>query len=104
MYLLREENHGELAVLENPYRAVEWLWREQWLDATTECYVPGKKYSIPLFERLGFDSPKKVNHRVPAPTQKALKLTRMQSRTDVNGSYTGQCKDGGKPVQDADDL
>ena len=62
MYLLRENNHGELAVVENPYRAVEWLWREQWLDATTECYIPGKKDFIPLFERLGFDSPKKVNH------------------------------------------
>lgn len=62
MYLLREDNHGELAVVENPYRAVEWLWKEHWLDATIECYVPGKKIFIPLFERLGFDSPKKVNH------------------------------------------
>ena len=62
MYLLREDNHGELAVVENPYRAVEWLWKEQWLDATTECYVPEKESFIPLFERLGFDSPKKVNH------------------------------------------
>lgn len=62
MYLLREDNYGELAVLENPYRAVEWLWREQWLDATTECYSSEKKDFIPLFERLGFDSPKKVNH------------------------------------------
>ena len=50
------------------------------------------------------ECPEKDVQHVPAPTQKALKLTRMQSRTDVNGSYTGQCKDGGKPVQDADDL
>lgn len=62
MYLLREDNHGELAVLENPYRAVEWLWKEHWLDAQTDCYVPEKEDSISLFERLGFDSPKKVNH------------------------------------------
>jgi hypothetical protein len=36
MYLLREDNHGELAVLENPYRAVEWLWKDHWLDAKTD--------------------------------------------------------------------
>lgn len=24
--------------------------------------------------------------------------------TDVLGSYTGQCRDGDRPVQDADDL
>lgn len=62
MYLLREDNHGELAVVENPYRAVEWLWKEQWLDATTECYVPEKEDSIPLFERLGYKSAKEVTH------------------------------------------
>ena len=28
----------------------------------------------------------------------------MRSRYDVNGSYTGTPSDGGKPVQDADDL
>lgn len=62
MYLLREDNHGELAVLENPYRAVEWLWKEHWLDAQTDYYDPEKEGFIPLFKKLGYDSPKKVNH------------------------------------------
>lgn len=35
-------------------------------------------------------------------TKKREKL--MQSSYDVNGSYTGTPQDGGKPVQDADDL
>ena len=48
--------------------------------------------------------PEKDVQHTPAPTQKALKLTKMKSFADVNGSYTGRCKDGGKPVQDADDL
>ena len=47
---------------------------------------------------------KKKNDRVPAPTEKALKLTKMKSATDVNGSYTGQPKKGEKPMQDVDDL
>jgi hypothetical protein len=32
------------------------------------------------------------------------KLTFEPSPTDPLGSYTGRPKDGGKPVQDADDL
>jgi hypothetical protein len=47
---------------------------------------------------------KKKTERVPAPTEKALKLTKMKSDTDVNGSYTGNPKKGERPVQDADDL
>ncbi len=46
---------------------------------------------------------KKSSERIPAPTKKALALTKMKSKTDWNGSYTGNPKDG-KPVQDADDL
>jgi hypothetical protein len=46
----------------------------------------------------------KNTQRIPAPTKKAMELTKMESKTDVNGSYTGRCEDGGKPVQDADDL
>ena len=42
--------------------------------------------------------------RVPAPTQRALGVFYPPSDTDVNGSYTGRCAGGGKPVQDADDL
>ena len=47
---------------------------------------------------------KKHTRAIPAPTKKAMELTKMKSKTDVNGSYTGSCEDGGKPVQDADDL
>lgn len=46
----------------------------------------------------------KSAQQTPAPTKKALELTKMGSETDFNGSYTGICKQGGKPVQDADDL
>ena len=28
----------------------------------------------------------------------------LRSQYDVNGSYTGTAADGGKPIQDADDL
>ena len=47
----------------------------------------------------------KTAERVPAPTQKALKLLKTKSKTDVLGSYTGKPMDkGDKPTQDADDL
>lgn len=39
----------------------------------------------------------------PKPTEKALALTEMGSKTDLNGSYTGK-PEHGIPVQDADDL
>ncbi len=43
--------------------------------------------------------------RIPAPTQKALKVLNEPSNTDVNGSYTGKPKNKKEvPVQDADDL
>lgn len=35
---------------------------------------------------------------------KARRKRAMRSPYDVNGSYTGTPADGGKPVQDADDL
>ena len=47
---------------------------------------------------------KKTAQRVPAPTKRALDVFTEPSKTDVNGSYTGNAKDGKKPVQDADDL
>ena len=42
--------------------------------------------------------------RVPAPTKRALDALDFKSNTDVLGSYTGNPKQGEKPVQDADDL
>ena len=49
---------------------------------------------------------KKTTNKVSfAPTEKAMKLTDMSSKTDTLGSYTGQGKDKKeRPVQDADDL
>ena len=49
---------------------------------------------------------KRQNHRVPAPTKRALNVVDNQpSDTDVNGSYTGKPKNKREtPVQDADDL
>lgn len=39
------------------------------------------------------------------PTEKALRLTDMRSRTDFLGSYTGNAEEKREtPVQDADDL
>ena len=39
------------------------------------------------------------------PTEIAMRLTDMNSGTDLYGSYTGKPKyKGDKPVQDADDL
>ncbi len=50
-------------------------------------------------------SAKKVTHRIPAPTKRALELFPTPSNTDVNGSYTGKPKNKREvPVQDADDL
>jgi len=46
----------------------------------------------------------KFKNRVPAPTKKALDVLDFESKTDVLGSYTGNPKNGEKPVQDADDL
>lgn len=46
----------------------------------------------------------KTKKRVPAPTKKALDLLDFSSNTDLLGSYTGNPKNGEKPVQDADDL
>lgn len=62
MYLLREDNHGELAVVENPYRAVEWLWKEHWLDAQTDYYIPEKEDFAPLYKKLGYKSAKEITH------------------------------------------
>jgi len=42
--------------------------------------------------------------RVPAPTKKAMELTKMKSSNDVYGSYTGTGEKGERPMQDADDL
>lgn len=48
---------------------------------------------------------KRTVNRIPAPTEKALKLLFKPSETDVNGSYTGMPENKKeKPVQDADDL
>ncbi len=44
------------------------------------------------------------SHRVPAPTKKAMELTKMKSPNDVYGSYTGRGEKGERPMQDADDL
>lgn len=50
-------------------------------------------------------SGKKVSHRIPAPTKKALDVLGGASNTDLNGSYTGIPKNKRElPVQDADDL
>lgn len=42
------------------------------------------------------------------PISELIAVIRGQNRgdipTDVLGSYTGQCRDGDRPVQDADDL
>ena len=46
----------------------------------------------------------KTKKRVPAPTKRALDLLDFSSKTDLLGSFTGNPKQGEKPVQDADDL
>ena len=37
-------------------------------------------------------------------TAKNTELTDFKSHTDIEGSWTGTPYDGGKPIQDADDL
>lgn len=50
-------------------------------------------------------SARRTVKRIPAPTEKALKLLFKPSETDVNGSYTGVPQNKKEtPVQDADDL
>ncbi len=45
-------------------------------------------------------TPKRKKHSVP----ETLAEQSLDSNSDVLGSYTGTPKDGGEPVQDADDL
>ena len=44
---------------------------------------------------------KKVNN---IKIQDIAQTLREPNNTDISGSYTGTSRDGGKPVQDADDL
>ena len=44
-------------------------------------------------------------HPVSTPTKRALEIFNKPSKTDVDGSYTGNPEDRNDlPVQDADDL
>lgn len=42
--------------------------------------------------------------RLMKSEKKRVRVGKMKSSYDENGSYTGTAADGGKPVQDADDL
>lgn len=63
-----------------------------------------EKTTIKLMNKSCVKRYKNEAERIPAPTKKALSLTKMSSFTDVYGSYTGRCEKGEKPMQDADDL
>lgn len=37
MYAVIEENHGLIAVTQNPYTIIEWCLSNDWLSLTDEC-------------------------------------------------------------------
>ena len=61
--------------------------------------------SAEQFQKFGKDERKELfGCEVVQVKDKARRKRAMRSPYDVNGSYTGTPADGGKPVQDADDL
>ena len=69
--------------------------------------------ALPISEQGGFarfgEERKRREGLRPFGQQQVLQVTRkrgknIRSSFDPNGSYTGVPADGGKPVQDADDL
>lgn len=51
MYIINEENHLQIAICKNFYKAPEWLLDNDWLSAKTEmifCDNYGEEIVLPL--------------------------------------------------------
>ena len=53
--LINEDNHGQIGVAYNYYKAVEWLINNNWIDDYTEVWDDYKTYFGSLKEQLGED-------------------------------------------------
>lgn len=57
MFIIDEENHGSLAVANNPLKAIKWLLDEDWLGPLSEAILPDDT-EIPMWRYIGFTSKK----------------------------------------------
>lgn len=80
------------------------LWRASFLSFMDILSLNPQEYGFP--ERRYAMSEKKQPARKPRAPRDLDLLFRLaeEDNSDVDGSYTGTPKDGGQPVQDADDL
>lgn len=55
MYIIDEENHASIAVVRNPFKAIEWLVDSDWLTPYTEGWHGDKIEMWELIhEKLGY--------------------------------------------------
>lgn len=59
MYIINEEEHLQLAICKDFYKAPEWLLNNDWLSAKSEmifCDDHGEEIFLPLWKRMNLNS------------------------------------------------
>lgn len=93
MYIINEENHIGIAVVRDPFKAVEWLLDNNWLSYNS-CGIKSNDEEIELWEITGyFESECKRQPLLIINHFKRMNLKQLFETLEMFGFYFSEIED-----------
>ena len=93
MYIINEENHSGIAVVRDPFKAVEWLLDNDWLSYNS-CGINNKDEEFELWEITGyFESECKRQPLLIINHFKKMNLKKLFETLEMFGIYFNEIED-----------
>ena len=93
MYIINEENHHGIAVVRDPFKAINWLLDNGWLSCNS-CGINSKDEEIELWELTGhFESECKREPYLITNYFKRMNLKQLFITLEMFGFYFSEIED-----------